>query len=776
MPKHLPYTPERWIEIAKNRGFIVLNLDSIDPDKPSSTNKLELQCIECKVITQPTISDLTKSRNANKRCKCQTWKSKREADYKDSDDWKVISKLDNFFSRRHKLDQVQSYYVVSRHGQVKNAAINNDLDQPSISDETYARVSLRTINNKSKSIGISILVACAFVPIPELPDDQLQNHTVDHIDGDTINNESTNLRWASPSQQSFNRKSMRKSGQLFIQDQSVYFSADDFKLHGNQQLEPIIKQYDHFHERIKIEDDISLPNEIWKRVDVNGSKYLVSSEGRGYYDAWSKASWGSLEPEGYMIFQDHRMHRLIAKAFLSDQLKLLGIPEDQSDVHHINDRKCDNRAENLRYETSSGNTRESINSMIRATKASSKSSQPKGTPVPVHQLDSNKNIIQSFPSIIQASESSKISERRIQKSIKHYDKTHELVFHKGMSWQRQFSATSKEDNSNNSNIISMSKAEFQTFKSTPDACSTIMKLLEPFKSPILPVITIDQCKSDWFKLSKDTEIINNTIQASNRGRKLLNHFMYQVMIKGHTQGSPTYIECWNDLQLREKLIRRMLTYDESMSNGSLLGCYGCLYGRLYNFPPNISKAIYNHVNAKRVLDFCAGFGGRLLGFWASAAEEYIGIDPNTEIPYTELLNFLLPFKSKSARIITACAEDVNYEELGTFDTIFTSPPYFNTEIYSTQPTQSSSRYTTIEEWLNKFLFATLNKVIKVLAPSGTLLINIKDSKKHAIVEPMLSHLRKISTLQEQIPIKILQSKRHRNNTRYEYIYIFKKLY
>jgi hypothetical protein len=793
MPKRSTYDPDSWSNIAKNKGFSILNLDDIDPDDFKATDKLQLQCIECKSIVQPTISEMVKSRYVSKKCRCQVWKTKQEAIFEDTADWKVINRLDNFFAKRHSLQQFQSYYLISRNGEIKNASLNSAgtiLDQPSLSDETYARVNLRTIDNRYKSIGISILVACAFAPVPDMSSEELQTLTVDHIDGDTKNNHHDNLRWATPSQQALNRKSMRKSGKLWIQNNSIYFNEDDFKLYGNSQSEVTIKQYDHFHERIQIEDEIPLPNEIWKRVQINGNKYLVSSMGRGYYDAWSKASWGSMEPEGYMIFQDHRIHRLVARAFLSDTSTLSDEQFNQLDIHHINDRKCDNRAENLRLETSSGNTFESVNSMIKAIKASSKSVKPKGTPIPVHQLDAKENIIQSFPSITQASETSGTSERYIRKCLRHYNKTGEFLFFDGNTWNRalELPITLAADSLDapelntvisgycNLGIIHIGESDFQNLKNQPSACSSIMNLLEQFKEPILPVITDDQCTSGWNSLVKhDTEIVDDSIQASNRARKTLNRFMYQVMIKGHTKGNPTYIECWKDQRLQEKLVRRMLKYDKSMGNGSLYGCYGCLYGRLYNFPPNVAKALYNHVNAKRVLDFCSGFGGRLLGFWASNAEEYIGIDPNTDIPYHELINFLQPLKSKSARIIPVCAEDVDYKELGIFDTIFTSPPYFNTEIYSDQPTQSSTRYPTLQSWLERFLFTTLDKVIQVLAPNGTLMINIKDSKKHAIVEPMLSYLRKIPTLTEGTHIKLLQAKRHRNNTRYEYIYIWKRI-
>jgi DNA modification methylase len=114
---------------------------------------------------------------------------------------------------------------------------------------------------------------------------------------------------------------------------------------------------------------------------------------------------------------------------------------------------------------------------------------------------------------------------------------------------------------------------------------------------------------------------------------------------------------------------------------------------------------------------------------------------------------------------------VNYEELGKFDTVFTSPPYFNTEIYSEDQSQSCQMYPRIKDWLEQFLFCVLGKVIEVLLPGGTLMINIKDSKKNAIVEPMLQFLRNHTRLVEGNHIKFIQSKRYKN-IKHEYIYMW----
>ena len=49
-------------------------------------------------------------------------------------------------------------------------------------------------------------------------------------------------------------------------------------------------------------------------------------------------------------------------------------------------------------------------------------------------------------------------------------------------------------------------------------------------------------------------------------------------------------------------------------------------------------------------------------------------------------------------------EDVDYSKYENhFDTIFTSPPYFNVEKYSDEDTQSYVRYKNIDSWNKNFL-------------------------------------------------------------------------
>ena len=153
------------------------------------------------------------------------------------------------------------------------------------------------------------------------------------------------------------------------------------------------------------------------------------------------------------------------------------------------------------------------------------------------------------------------------------------------------------------------------------------------------------------------------------------------------------------------------------------------------FKPNVSKVLYDKLNSKNILDFSAGWGDRLAGFYASeTAEYYVGVDPRKENHpiYHQQSKFYDKHKSifepdKTCEFICKPAEDVDFTKYeDTFDTVFTSPPYFNVERYSYDDTQSWVKYKEINEWNENFLQQTLKNLWCSVKSGGYLLVNISD--------------------------------------------------
>ena len=153
------------------------------------------------------------------------------------------------------------------------------------------------------------------------------------------------------------------------------------------------------------------------------------------------------------------------------------------------------------------------------------------------------------------------------------------------------------------------------------------------------------------------------------------------------------------------------------------------------FKPNVAKVLYDKLGSKNILDFSAGWGDRLAGFYASETSEYyVGIDPRKENHpiYNEQSEFYDTHRSmfepkKKVEFICSPAEEVDFTKYkDTFDTVFTSPPYFNVERYSYDDTQSWVKYKEINEWNEQFLQKTLKNLWCSVKSGGYLLVNISD--------------------------------------------------
>ena len=133
------------------------------------------------------------------------------------------------------------------------------------------------------------------------------------------------------------------------------------------------------------------------------------------------------------------------------------------------------------------------------------------------------------------------------------------------------------------------------------------------------------------------------------------------------------------------------------------------------FKPLMAKYLCNKFAKNRVLDFSAGWGARALGA-ISLGLQYIGIDPLT---YNNI-NSLIEYFNGNGSVINGCSEDENiYTNIGgKFDFIFSSPPYFNQEIYCNSITQCYNRYTNYQDWLNIYWKNTILNCLSVLENNG----------------------------------------------------------
>jgi len=141
-----------------------------------------------------------------------------------------------------------------------------------------------------------------------------------------------------------------------------------------------------------------------------------------------------------------------------------------------------------------------------------------------------------------------------------------------------------------------------------------------------------------------------------------------------------------------------------------------------------------------VLDFSAGWGDRLIGAIASDVQLYVGVDPNTDLEpgHSEAIGTLVPDteKRKNFRLLYEPFQKCELPVELTFDLIFTSPPFFNFEIYTEKEGQSVKDYPKFSDWLVYFLLMSLKKAWKKLDISGHMAIHLTDTRGSQVCEVM----------------------------------------
>ena len=173
-------------------------------------------------------------------------------------------------------------------------------------------------------------------------------------------------------------------------------------------------------------------------------------------------------------------------------------------------------------------------------------------------------------------------------------------------------------------------------------------------------------------------------------------------------------------------------------------------GTIQNFKPMNARAVWEYicpVFRGNLLDFSSGYGGRMLGAMTSNLRyHYTGIDPNTRtFQGLEALGQLLNEQNIGSGYAMNCMPSEEFDpEPGFYEAAFSSPPYFNLETYTDEPTQCMNRYTTLSAWFDGYVAPTLQMVHKALADDGIYAVNIADYKNGKEQFAIVDHWKELS--------------------------------
>lgn len=164
------------------------------------------------------------------------------------------------------------------------------------------------------------------------------------------------------------------------------------------------------------------------------------------------------------------------------------------------------------------------------------------------------------------------------------------------------------------------------------------------------------------------------------------------------------------------------------------------------FRPSWAMAIFKHLYPNMLskdmskikwLDPSAGWGDRLVTATIMGCQ-YHGVDPNKDLKPGHS-GIIEQFGSVKQMVEYKPFEEVDLgEEL--YDIAFTSPPFFDIEIYSEQETQSLKRFPSYDLWLKKWFIPSVDKMWKHLKVGGFLALYLIDSKLRVITPSLKDHM------------------------------------
>ncbi|RNL53143.1 DNA methyltransferase [Pedobacter jejuensis] len=292
-----------------------------------------------------------------------------------------------------------------------------------------------------------------------------------------------------------------------------------------------------------------------------------------------------------------------------------------------------------------------------------------------------------------------------------------------------------------------------------------------------------------FELVKNSSVLtmspDKQISSSTSGLELANFFHPQIWKATRWGHHKSPIDYFNDDDTLRKLLEKTIRLwpDRRCWSAYVIRSVFRIYsgGRVSNFRPTVSKALIEKFSFQgaTVLDFCAGFGGRLLGAMA-LERHYIGIDPSiTQIDANKkMYETLRPFAKCSAEFLMGCAEEVMPTlKSASIDLIFTSPPYFKQEKYNKESNQSYLRYKNYEKWKNDFLHEVIIQSKRLLKPGGLFIINIADVRGYPLAADFEKLGRNHFSFVDRYELDMVARPLHRKTSlsnKSEPVYIFRK--
>jgi len=277
-------------------------------------------------------------------------------------------------------------------------------------------------------------------------------------------------------------------------------------------------------------------------------------------------------------------------------------------------------------------------------------------------------------------------------------------------------------------------------------------------------------EEDMNKLIKIGNGAHMISERSKIGNNVVDYFTFLQRLETKGKYDVNYFEFLANLDIfrEKKFIKNMLTYYETVKNKNKTKHEYKVYKEVYNIcisAINIMRPlncmdIFTRYDAKKVLNFCAGWGGSTVAASALNLDAWYGVEINDDLkePYDNMMSYLRTKSDTKLSVWFGDAVDFDYSIIE-YDTVFASPPYYFLEKYA-----NNVAYKSKKDMDDKFYKPVFAKTFAHLKHGGHYIINICKEVYDNVLKKLLGEAH------ETFPLK--KSKRQNNYT--EMVYVWHK--
>ncbi len=262
--------------------------------------------------------------------------------------------------------------------------------------------------------------------------------------------------------------------------------------------------------------------------------------------------------------------------------------------------------------------------------------------------------------------------------------------------------------------------------------------------------------------------LNNVSARCQTGNAVVDYFTFVQRLETKGKYNTSFYEFVANIDefKKKKFIQNMLTYYATSKNKRneyivLKEVYNICISAINIFRPVVAMELYARFQPHTVLDFCAGWGGRLVGAAALNVPRYIGIEINGDLksPYKQMTDFLQTQSTTECSMFFEDAAAFDYGALPEYDMVLTSPPYYFIEKYA-----NNMGYESKEDMNQRFYEPVIRNTFLHMKVGGHYCINVNKEIYEAVCRKVIGEPTLV------IPLK----KSKRQNDYGENIYVYRK--